>query len=418
MRRLDADLRHIVDLEPASFVCGRLDARGGIFENVVEHAGRDAHGVLVRYGVDHFKELVDPLTGQRGDEQHRRVGHIAQVAADIVRHLLHRVRVFFDHVPLVDDDDARLACLVRKPGDLGVLLGDALVSVDQNQAHVRALNRGNRAQVRIFFHRVVDLRLAAHTGGIDKQVLAELVFKVAVDGVARCARNVGDNHAFLAQNAVEKARLADVRLADDRNLDHVLVVFLVVRVREVFHTGVQNIARAVPMDRGNLNRVSETKRIKLIDLRVNAARAVALVDCQNDGLFGLFEHRRNLAVGCGKPHGDVHDHDNDRRGFDGDFRLSAHEFQHLAVGTRLNAAGINEGKAAPVPVAFAVNPVARHAWRIFHNCHALAGQLIEEHRLADVRSTHDCYNRFCHRNYLPFTQRQTLCAKSARKEGD
>ena len=83
--------------------------------------------------------------------------------------------------------------------------------------------------------------------------------KVAVDGVARCARNVGDNHAFLAQNAVEKARLADVRLADDRNLDHVLVVFLVVRVREVFHTGVQNIARAVPMDRGNLNRVSETE---------------------------------------------------------------------------------------------------------------------------------------------------------------
>ena len=108
-------------------------------------------------------------------------------------------------------------------------------------------------------------------------------------------------------------------------------------------------------------------------------------------------HCRNLAVGCGKPHGDVHDHDNDSRGLDGDFRLSAHEFQHLAVRARLNTAGINEGKAAPVPVAFAVNPVARHAGRIFHNRHALAGQLIEEHRLADVRSTHDCYNRFCHR---------------------
>ena len=47
MRRLHADLRHIVDLQAAALVRGRLDARGGIFQNIIEHTGRDAHGVLV-----------------------------------------------------------------------------------------------------------------------------------------------------------------------------------------------------------------------------------------------------------------------------------------------------------------------------------------------------------------------------------
>ena len=86
-------------------------------------------------------------------------------------------------------------------------------------------------RLRIFLDRVVDLRLAAHTGGVDEQILAEFVFKIAVDGVARRARNVGDDHALLAENAVEQARLADVRLADDGDLDDILVVFLAVRRR-------------------------------------------------------------------------------------------------------------------------------------------------------------------------------------------
>ena len=162
------------------------------------------------------------------------------------------------------------------------------------------------------------------------------------------------------------------------------------------------------MDRGNLDRVSEAERVKLIDLRIHAARAVALVDSQNDGLFGLFEHRRDLAVGSRQADRYVHDHDDDRRSLNRDLSLTAHELQHLAVCARLNAAGIDEREAPSVPVAFAIDPVARHARRVLDNRHALAGQFIEEHRFADIRPAHDCYNRFCHRYYLPLTQKQPL----------
>ena len=47
MGRLDADLGHIVDLQAAALVRGRLDAGCGIGQDVVEHAGGDAHGGLL-----------------------------------------------------------------------------------------------------------------------------------------------------------------------------------------------------------------------------------------------------------------------------------------------------------------------------------------------------------------------------------
>ena len=99
--------------------------------------------------------------------------------------------------------------------------------------------------------------------------------------------------------------------------------------------------------------------------------------------------------------------------------LTAHEFQHLAVCARLNAAGIDEREAPSVPVALAVDPVARHARRVLDNRHALAGQFIKQHRFADIRPAYDCYNRFCHRYYLPLTQKQPLrrgrCPRSTRR---
>ena len=63
---------------------------------------------------------------------------------------------------------------------------------------IRALDGRDGAQVRIFLDRIVDLGLAAHTGGVDEQVLAELVFKIAVDRVARRTGDVGDDHALFA----------------------------------------------------------------------------------------------------------------------------------------------------------------------------------------------------------------------------
>ncbi len=62
-----------------------------------------------------------------------------------------------------------------------------------------ALDGHRRAQDAVVLDAVVDLRLFAHAGGVDEVVLALLVFKVRVDGVARGARDVADDDALLAR---------------------------------------------------------------------------------------------------------------------------------------------------------------------------------------------------------------------------
>ena len=204
VRRADADLRHVVDLQSAAAVRRRLHARLRVGQNVVEHAGRDAHAGLVVHVVDHLKKARYALARRRRDEEDGRIGHVGEVAADVVAHFVHGLAVLFDKIPLVHDDDAGLACLVREARDLRILLGHALLRVDHDEAHVRTVNGHRGAQHAVALDHIVDLRLFAHAGGVDEDILALLVFKVRVDGVARRARNIADDHALGAENAVRQ----------------------------------------------------------------------------------------------------------------------------------------------------------------------------------------------------------------------
>ena len=411
MRRLDADLRHIINLQAAALVRGRLDTRGRVLQNVVEHTGRNAHTVLVGDGVDRLKELVHALARQRRNEHDRRILHIAQVAPHILGHAVHGVCVLLDGVPLVDDDDTRLSGLVRKTRDLRVLLRHALVGVDQDKAHIRALDGGDGAHIAVALHGVVHLGLASHSRRIDEQVLAPFVLKIAVDGVAGRTGHVGDDHALLAENAVEQARLSDIRLADDGDLDDVLVVFLLVVLRECLNAGIQQVACAVAMDRGDLDRFAETKTVEFIGLRVDAAGLVALVDRQHDRLLRPLEHRGDLRVRRRQSDGHVHDHDDHVGRLNGDLRLTAHKLEHVVVGARLNAAGIDQQEAPAAPLAVAVDAVAGHAGRILDDGHAASGQFVEKHRLADIRPADDGYNGLCHNGLPSLIERNPPCGR-------
>lgn len=116
---------------------------------------------------------------------------------------------------------------MRQTGDLGVLLGDTLLSVDENEADVAALNSHGGPQNAVFFDVVIYLGLFPHTGGVDEIIFAVLVLKVAVDGVAGGAGYVADDDPLLAQNAVGEAGFAHVGLSDNGHLYHVGVVLLI-----------------------------------------------------------------------------------------------------------------------------------------------------------------------------------------------
>ena len=262
-------------------------------------------------------------------------------------------------------------------GNFCVLVGDTLLGIHQNQAHVGPLDSADGPQVAVPLNGVVHLGFPAHTGGVNKQILAVLIFKIAVDGVAGRAGHIGHNHTLFAQDAIEQTGLTHVGLADDGHLDDVLVLFLLHFLGEGSHTGVQQITGAVAMDGGYLDGITQAQGVELVDIGVDLSHAVAFVDGQNHRLFGALQHGAHGTVGGGEAHGHIGDHNDDIRRLNGDLRLTAHKLQHLAVGARLDAAGIHQRKGPAVPLAVAVKTVPGDAGRVLHDGCPAAGQFIE-----------------------------------------
>ena len=131
-RRFDAGLGHVVDLQAFSLIGRRLNARGSVAENVVEHTRWNAHSGLVVDIVDKLEQAVDALSGLGGNEHNWRIGHIRKSRVHILAELVHGLGVFFYQIPLIDDNDAGFAAFVRNAGNAFILGGHALGRVDKN----------------------------------------------------------------------------------------------------------------------------------------------------------------------------------------------------------------------------------------------------------------------------------------------
>src|ERR687892_628056 len=82
-----------------------------------------------------------------------------------------------------------------------------------------------------------------------------------VDRVPRRPRRLRNDRPLLAQQGVQEARLADVRTSEDRDADRILLgrhrCAFARRVLEVTEDEVEQVARAVAVERGERERVAE-----------------------------------------------------------------------------------------------------------------------------------------------------------------
>ena len=278
---------------------------------------------------------------------------------------------------------------MRQPRHLGVLLRHALLGVDEDKAHVAALDRHGGAEDAVFFDIVVHLGLFPHTGGVDEVILAVAVLKVAVDGVAGGARHVADDDALLPQNAVGETGFAHVGLADDGYLHHIVVVLVLRLRREILDALVQQVAGAVTVDGGDRHRVAQPQVVELVEVRVKGAGGVHLVHRQHDGLAAALEHIGDLLVGGGQAGLDVGDENNDVGVVNGDLRLLPHESEDLAVGVGLDTAGVHQTEFAPHPLAFAVDTVTGDAGGVLHDGQPPPDDLVEQHGLTHIGASHN-----------------------------
>ena len=152
------------------------------------------------------------------------------------------------------------------------------------------------------------------------------------------------------------------------------------------------------VDGGGLKQVADAETVKFVHIGIHGADGVALVHGERNGLAGLPQHGGHVLIGGGDAGMHVHHHDNGVGQLNADFRLTAHEFEHFAVRTRLDAAGIHQGEGAPAPFAAAVNPVPGDAGGVLYDGGALPCEFIEKHGFAHIGSPDDGDQRFCHGN--------------------
>ena len=272
---------------------------------------------------------------------------------------------------------------------LRVLLRDSLRGVNQNQAHVRALDGHSGPEDAVLFNGLLHLALPPEARRVDEDEFALVVFKPGVDSVPGGARHVGDNHPLLPQDFVHQGGLSRVGLSDNRHLDGVVLLFLPVLRREVLEAGVQQVPGAVSVDGGDGDGVPQPQVIELIEIRVRGPGGVHLVHRQDDGLPAAQQHGGHLLVRGGEACPNIRQKDNHRGGLDGGLGLVPHELQNLAVRPGLDAAGVHQGEGPAAPVGLPVDAVPGDAGGVLHDGQAFSDDLIEQHGLAHVGAAHD-----------------------------
>ena len=206
--------------------------------------------------------------------------------------------------------------------------------------------------------------------------------------VAGRSRLLGDDHALLAEQRVEEARLARVRPPEDRDADRVLARLGRAAPGEAGDDRVEQVARAVSVHRGERNRVAEAEPVELQRVRL-APGLVDLVRDQEDRLVRVPEDRRQLLVARRDPGPGVDDEE-DEVGF-GDRRprlVGDLLGQRRAVGD-VDAARVDEQEAVAGPLADELLAVARDSGCLVDDGLASAGQPVDERGLADVREADD-----------------------------
>ncbi len=125
---------------------------------------------------------------------------------------------FDGEIPFVHHDDDTATGLLGVVGDLRVALGDALFAIDDEERDVSAFETAAGHHDAELFGDERGLAFAADAGGVDEIVEMAVVLDFGVDGIHRGTGNGRDDGAFLADEAIQKRRFADVGAADDGDL--------------------------------------------------------------------------------------------------------------------------------------------------------------------------------------------------------
>ncbi len=214
----------------------------------------------------------------------------------MVRVLVNGLVILFHRIPFIDRHNDSLAALMRNPGNLRVLLGHALLGVNNHQDHIGPFNGRHGPDDAVALQLLPDLILPAQPRGVDKHILCPVVYDLRIHRVARRACNIRHDHPVFAQQLIDNRRLAHIRLAHDRDPGAFVLLLFGRILREMGRHRVQKLSQAQARGRRDRNRIPDPKIIKLIDVVAEFLKAVHLIHGQDHRLFRFAQHVRHLGI--------------------------------------------------------------------------------------------------------------------------
>ena len=175
---------------------------------------------------------------------------------------------------------------------------------------------------------------------------------------------------------------------EDRDADRALLDLLRAGAGKHRHDRVEQVAAAVAVYRRDGDRVAEAEPVELEREHV-LARVVDLVREEEHGLVGAAEDRGQLLV-AGHHAGPRVGDEEDEVGFgDRGLRLLGDRARQRRRVGDVDAAGVDQQEAVPVPLADELFAVTGDAGCLVHDGGAALREPVDERRLADVREADD-----------------------------
>ena len=357
-------------------------------------------------GVDRLpqrrQEPVHSPTREGRQPQHRRVAEEAEPVGDVRGDGLPTLGR--QQIPLVQDDDDRVAGRVDPLGEPLVLVRHAVGGVDDEQRHVAAVDRRERADERVVLGAVVDPGLAAQPGRVDEPDPAFGGVDDRVDGVTGRPRHVVNDDPLGPDQPVEKRRLADVRAPDDRHrgddgglpgagVDVRNFLPLVSESGDRFpdgeprHDDVEEVPDTASVEGRNGHRVPQSEAREFPGVLL-ACGGVHLVRDDEHGRTGASQYLGDGVVFGGDPGRHVDDEEHDVGLGDRRAGLVGNE-QIEPVTPRHDAAGVDDAERPPRPCRLQLEAVASHPRSLLDDGGTPPDDPVDERRLTDVRAPGD-----------------------------
>ena len=221
--------------------------------------------------------------------------------------------------------------------------------------------------------------------------------KIDGDGVASNAGLWPGDHALLAENGIDQGRLADIRAShhgDAQGVDGCLVLFasLLRDLRATVYAGglldeVAQLADADIMLGRDRQRLAEPKGEGFVHACLRRA-PLHFVGGDDHRLAGRAHEFGEDLIAGNDPRPRI-DQENDKvRLLDGLDSLLAHAGGETRI-AMLEPSGIDQPDGARSKLGVGLAPVARQSGLIVDKGEALAGEPVEQRRLADIRPTDD-----------------------------